>query len=388
MMVKTVKPNCYAAFMMAFFATPAHAGFTLYEDDDTKLSFGSSLQIQYRSIDGDNEDSSESGFRIFRGSLRGSFNKNTRFHVQGEVGQGASLQGEPLLELRNFFVEHEFTNDITARLGNIKFPFSREQLAPITAQQSPERTLVGLGNSGTPSRQVGLYLSGPRDVLSWDVGFSFASVDRDSSQIDINTIIFTNDDNIGGDPKGLLIGGRLQYFPYGYFSAHQGNFGGGSTKLGFALAAFNWSNEGDVEDGAATVEDIVGLELSAALRSGGFSVDTQYNRISATLENPGLALRTIGDGNVFDFSGDADLDIFAIKGGYMLVPDKLESVLSYTQQDTDNYAEALTESSIGLNYFVNQHSLKFLLSYTVRENINGIENNDEDVIRAQFQFLY
>jgi len=378
------------AWILVLIVSPAYAGLTLYEKGDRKLSFGSSLQIQYRDIDADmNANSSnEIGFRIFRGSLRGSLDKRTRFHIQGEFGQGGSLQGNSARELRNFFIEHTFDNEINVRIGNSKFPFSREQLAPITAQQSPQRTLVGVGNSGTPARQVGIYLSGPRAKFSWDSGLALASVDRDNSQIDINTIITTNDGSIGGDPKGLLFGGRLQYFPNGYFSPAQGDFDRGPTKLGFAVAAYNWSNEGDTENGSAIVDDITGLELSAALRSRGFSVDAQYNRISASLESPSLEARIKGDGSVFDTNGDAELDIFALKGGYMLIPDTLELVLAYTQQDTENYAEALVENSVGVNYFIKQHALKFLLSYTERENINGIDNNDQDVIRSQFQFLF
>jgi hypothetical protein len=66
----------------------------------------------------------------------------------------------------------------------------------------------------------------------------------------------------------------------------------------------------------------------------------------------------------------------------------IELVAGYQTQDADGYATAWNRTSIGANWHINKHDIKFQLSYRMGENLDGVENNDEDELFLQTQFVF
>jgi phosphate-selective porin OprO/OprP len=79
---------------------------------------------------------------------------------------------------------------------------------------------------------------------------------------------------------------------------------------------------------------------------------------------------------------------FAIEGGYMVVPAKLEFVAGYQAMDADNYDHAWSRTSIGVNYFFKKHDIKIQATYRMGENLNGKEDNDANEVFLQAQYVF
>ena len=125
-------------------------------------------------------------------------------------------------------------------IGNANFPFSREFLTSSKKQQLVERTFVGDHNNGTPDRNVGVHLTGHTDSKNITRGASgtFASIDPDAKKLDFDTPINRNEDF----SEGFMVGGRVDYHPFGKLKFAQGDFSG-KTKATIGIAAYTWRHE-------------------------------------------------------------------------------------------------------------------------------------------------
>ena len=91
---------------------------------------------------------------------------------------------------------------------------------------------------------------------------------------------------------------------------------------------------------------------------------------------------------IFAANGDADLDVYAVEVGYMLVPKKFQVALSYAGQDAGPYAKEFTQAQVGATYFVKKHDIKFQGTYRMEENVDGVVGNDNNTFFLQAQYLY
>ena len=66
----------------------------------------------------------------------------------------------------------------------------------------------------------------------------------------------------------------------------------------------------------------------------------------------------------------------------------IELVAGYQTQDADGYATAWNRTSVGLNWFINRHNIKFHLTYRIGENQDGVQNNNSDEMFLQGQFVF
>ena len=267
-------------------------------------------------------------------------------------------------------------------IGNANFPFSREFLTSSKYQQLVERTFVGDHNYGTPDRNVGIHMTGNTESkkVTWGASGTIASIDPDNKKLDFDTPVNRNDDF----NDGFMIGGRVDFHPFGKLKFSQGDFSG-KTKATIGVAAFSWGNDGDNNtyapgDSKADVDSVTGVEVSGAFRSSGFSVDAQYNTFDAD-----TVLAGITDG-IYK-NGTTTLTNAAIEGGYM-INNTIEIVAGYQTQDADGYATAWNRTSVGANWFINKHDTKVQLTYRMGENLNGVENADEDEVFLQTQFVF
>lgn len=358
-----------------------------YEDGDKYLKLGGRIQLQYHTEDPDDgESTDELLFRRLRPYIEGSIHEDWTGKFQFDFGKSD-------LAIKDAYLNYSGFDFMDVTIGNANFCFSREFLTSSKNQQLVERTFVGDHNYGTPDRQAGVHLGGAflDKHLAWNVGVAKAAIDPDNKRLDFDTIIQYD----AGDDwlEGNLVGGRLEWFPIEAFKPSQGDFSG-KTLFALALGAFAWENDDDVvnmdtdeETGLSTVsasdvDSVTGLELSGAFRGAGFSVDAQYNRFDSELVN-GKA----GADGLYE-NGETTLENYAIEGGYMVIPSRVELVAGYQGQDADGYESAWTRTSVGVNYFVKKHDIKLQVAYRMGENKDGIDGNDVNDLYVQAQYVF
>jgi len=114
----------------------------------------------------------------------------------------------------------------------------------------------------------------------------------------------------------------------------------------------------------------------------GLSVDAEYNVFDSELVNG----KAGSDGIYKD--GSTILENYAIEVGYMLVPSRVELVAGYQSQDADGYSKAWNRISVGANFFVTKHDIKYQFAYRMGENKDGEEGNDVDDVYVQVQYVF
>lgn len=375
----------------ALLSSAANAGVTVYEEGDTVIEVGGRIQVQYFRVDPDTEtaDSTDDLFlRRLRLDTEATLSENWWGKWQIEFADDEIDIKDAYLQYQGFPI-----GDIT--IGSHFVPFSREQLTSSNYQQLVERTFVGDSNFGVPSRQVGVSLRGGailEEMLQYAVGYYKAGIDPSTSAIDFDT---TFDDST--EYSGDLIGGRLDFYPFGAFDLKQGDFEHTPSPLiAVAVNGYTWSNDDDdVSDAATDYDEIQGYGADAALRWIGFSVDVAYQTFTSETIDP-----TVTDGLVLN--GEGDFDTYAIKGGYMIPFGSgfIEPVVGYQVLDADAIAEKDERISGGVNYFFNEHNDKIQFTYEVGSNVFATDNasdndvnetavgDDQDRLFLQFQHLF
>jgi len=361
------------------------AGITVYKKDDKYVKLGGRIQLQYHYKDPDGGDSTDKVFfRRFRPYIEGSLHKDWKGKFQWDMGKA---EGDDEIAIKDAYMQYKGFQNIKIAIGNKNFPFSREFLTSSKKQQLVERTFVGDHNYGTPDRNVGIHLTGHNNDKRLTYGFSVASasIDPDTSKLDFDTPVNRDKDF----NEGWIVGGRVDYHPFGNLKFSQGDFKR-KTKATIGIAAFTWNNDDDNNTYIADpdpkgkkfdVDKVTGLELSGAFRSAGFSVDAEYNLFKADTVAANVT------GGIYK-NGSTDLKNYSIEGGYMIVPGKIEIVAAYQAQDADNYSDTWTRTSVGTNWFIKKHDIKMQLTYRMGKNLKGVTDKDENELFIQTQYVF
>ena len=379
------------ASCMALTAAPvAASGITVYKGDNGEyVKIGGRIQLQYHYTDPDNGDSEDEViFRRLRPYIEGSLHPDWKGKFQIDYGKA---EDDNEVAIKDAYMQYKGYENMKVTFGNANFPFSREFLTSSKYQQLVERTFVGDHDYGTPDRNVGLHLTGHSadERITWGASATSASIDPDVKKLDFDTPVNRNDDF----NEGWMLGGRIDFHPFGLLKFSQGDFKG-DKKATIGIAAFAWNNDDDnntyegVVDGKCLdtlekcdVDSVTGFEISGALRGGGFSVDAEYNLFNAELVDDGITSGIYED-------SETDLENWAIEGGYMVVPNRLELVAGYQNQDADGYDEEWNRISVGANYFIKKHDIKVQATYRMNENVDGIDGEDEDEFFLQGQYVF
>ena len=378
-----------AAVIVFLCAGTVQAGITFENEQGQYLKAGGRVQLQYHRTDPDAGDSTdELRFRRLRPYIEGSMHEDWKAKFQWDMGKSD-------IEVKDMYFAYSGWAWGDVQLGNAPFPFSREFLTSSKKQQLVERTFVGDHNYGTPDRQAGLHLSGKAadGMITWGVAAAKGAIDPDNAKLDFDTTVALNADDDWSE--GDMAGARVDVHPFGHLPMSQGDFDR-DFKMAAGIAAFAWRNDDDNlgsdfvetptgtierEIGSQDVDRVDGLELSAALRGGGFSLDAEYNVFDAELSVGGIS-----DGLYKD--SETTLENMAIEGGYMLWPSHLELVGGYQWQDADNYADAWERMSGGINCFVKGHDIKYQVTYRFGENEDGVKGKDVEELFVQAQYVF
>ena len=377
MFAKKIVVPVSAALGLAIMIPAANAGGVTYKDGDKYVKLGGRIQLQYKYENPDSGNSTDSlFFRRLRPFIEGSLHPDWKGKFQWDMGKAINSNE---IAIKDAYMEYSGFNNTKIKLGNYVFPFSREFITSSKYQQFVERTFVGDRSYGTPDRNLGIHASGHNDSkkVTWAASFSSASIDPSNSKLDFDSPVNRDSDF----NEGWMLGGRVDFHPFGALKFSQGDFKR-EQKATIGVAAFTWNNDGDnnVSPGK-DVADVTGFEISGAYRNRGFSTDLEYNRFDSELK----------DGTVTSGlykNGQTTLENWMVKGGYMLMPGKLELVLGYSGQDADNYEKAWTRFSGGLNWYVHKHDMKYQLTYRQNSDKDGVKGNDETEIFAQAQYVF
>ncbi len=357
----------------------AHAGGITYKDGEKYLKIGGRIQLQYHQASPDGAESTdEVRFRRLRPYIEGSLHQDWKGKIQWDMGKA---NGENELSLKDTYLQYKGIDNLKISIGNKKFPFSREAITSSKKQQMVERTFVGDHNYGTPDRNLGVHLSGHTGSkrITWGAAIASSAIDPDANKLDFDTPANRNDDF----NEGWIVGGRVDFHPFGALKFSQGDFSG-KQKATIGIAAFNWSNDGDNNDPTRSkpdVDTVTGFEVSGAYRIAGFSIDAQYNSFSADTVDSAFT------GGIYK-NGSTTLSNWAVKGGYMIIASKLELVAGISAQDADNYQGSWNRTELGANYFFHKHDIKTQLTYRMGENLKGVSNKNEDEVYLQMQYVF
>lgn len=361
----------------------AGAGVKVYDKGDAYAEVGGRIQVQYldESVEpaaGDEMDTNDLFFR------------RMRFYIEGGVGDWEGIwqvefgdtAEDP--EIKDAYLAYTGFAHKKITIGNHYVPFSREALTSSKRQQFVERTLVGDHNYGVPDREIGISVSGKHgrdDMFQYAVGYWQAGIDRSEDKLDFET-------RANADPEyfGDMVAGRVDFYPMGAFKMAQGDFARErQPKVGIGVNAFTWSlNEDHASNDDVTLsetyDDVTGVGLDAALRWMGFSADAAYQSFTSE------TVDSTHTGGIIE-DGEGDFETALVKGGYMVVPNRLEIAAGYETLSADAWDEDWEITSVGANWFFNQHTNKVQLTYQMHDNFEGMADDEADIIYLQFQHV-
>lgn len=367
------------------------AGVT-YKDGDKYVTLGGRIHVQYKMEDPDtgsasDEKTDELFFRRFRPYIQGSLHKDWLGKFEVDFGKA---EDDNEVAVQDAFLRYTGFDFMTVTIGNNAFPFSRENLSSSNKKQLVETSFVGNHDYGTPDKNLGIHLNGhfgKDKIITWGLAAASSCIDPDNKKLDFDTPV-----NKDGDfNQGWIIGGRIDYHPFGILGFEQGDFKR-DLKATIGIGAFTWSNDDDnntytdasnttTSATKADIDSITGFEVSGAFRYAGLSVDAEYNIFNSDTIDTKVT-------NGIYKNGTTDLKNWAVTGGYMIVPEMLEIVAGYDSQDADNYAESWKRTSVGLNWFLKKHDIKFQVTYRMGENVNGVKDHDLNELYVQAQYVF
>jgi phosphate-selective porin OprO/OprP len=381
----------WAIIALAMMPALASAGVT-YKDGDKYITLGGRIHMQYNMQDPDTGNASDKKtddilFRRFRPYIEGGLYKDWTGRFEWDMGKATDTNE---LSVQDAYLQYSGLEFAKVIVGNYIFPFSREDITSSNKKQMVETSFVGDHDYGTPDKNAGIHLIGglgKDKMITWGVSAASACLDPDSKKLDFDTPVNRDSDF----NQGWIMGGRIDFHPFGELKFEQGDFQR-ALKATIGVAAFTWANDDDNNTyisaaGVATnaskadIDKVNGFEISGAFRYAGFSADAEYNIFKSETIDPAVT-------NGIYKNGSTNLKSWAVCGGYMIIPDTLELVAGYDSQDADNYKESWNRTSVGLNWFVKKHDIKFQATYRKGENQNGVRESDLNELYVQAQYVF
>ena len=71
-----------------------------------------------------------------------------------------------------------------------------------------------------------------------------------------------------------------------------------------------------------------------------------------------------------------------------MLPCDIEPVVAWSVVDATGFQRALTQTTVGLNWYVKKYSIRFAADYSFVNNNNGTPGNNIGVVRATAQFVW
>ncbi len=345
-------------------------GKTTLDFDKAQVNVSNRVQLRYSHVLPDDAvqlpgteaaGDSQGSFRIRRAKFKLDgwfYKKELTYEVQLNWPAATGSNVGAFLEDANIDWDLSKKQTFRVKLGQFKYPQSRQELTSSGSQEFVDRSLVE--NRYSLGRDTGLQLWGTvaNKKLEWRAGV-----------FNGNGLTRTTNDN-----AKFLFAARLQFQPNGDPKYSEADFDS-KDKLLWAVGAFY--NQNDLR--FATANNDLDLELwgvdAVVKKSGVFLTGTYYSRDSRPETGTG-----------FDDEG------WFAQGGYLFGKQHWEAAFRYGQFDPTNLVGNDKQKEIGgaLSYYYNKHNLKVQADFRSIENEAGnsgagTTNNE---FRLQTQFIF
>jgi hypothetical protein len=288
-----------------------------------------------------------------------------------------------------------------ATFGSFKPWFSRELLTDGPHLNTVERSPVGDTNYGNPDYMIGFAWDQmlPNRKLAYYFSVGLEDHLQSVTQMQMRSPAFV----ASGANQGWLVTGRVDYYllgemPYDPRPLHtpppsvyfQSDFHTDSWRALVSAAAYGWWNDNNSNpytvNGASTsttnadLDRAFGFEVSGGVRGFGLSADVEYQHIRGDL--------LVGNftGGLY-VNGRTNMDKFSVIGGYML-PWNVELVGAWSVVGATGFDRALTETKVGVNWFVMKYGIRFAIVQSFINNNNGTPGYNVNITRALAQFVW
>lgn len=339
-------------------AWPAFGQTTATEEPKITLSGYVQPQLEVRSTDGTTQDQA----LLRRAVITLDIGLTRTWQAEFQTDFGPLTDDSDRIIVKNALIKYagwEETHGIVLTIGNQKIPFSRSVLGSSSRRGLVERPFTGDRGYGSPGRAISVRADGwHRDkTVFWSAAVAETRHSGDPDELRIDGVAELGDDGI----EGHLLGGRLEWHPLGEVPREHGDFTRGPLRVTLGAGAYVWGNDDDSEadDRVVDVSRVSGVEISAAVRGGGWSIDAEFEHVSARARRPfpGGGLYALGDTHVRKAS---------VEAGYMLVPDRFELLTAVDTLDARTFGRGWHRAAVGVNWYVRRHALKF--SFMHRES--------------------
>jgi hypothetical protein len=293
-----------------------------------------------------------------------------------QVDLGPTINGDRL-HLRDAYVRYRGLagHGITFTAGNQKVPFSRSVLEASSRRSLVERPFTGERAFGAPGRAFGVQADGRHNNqrIQWAAAVSSVLHAPDAVEIRFDGVTEA-DDNWN---RGVMTTGRMEWHPEGAVPRDQGDFNRGAFRMMAGIAAYAWKNTGGrnlfTRFGVSTstlladLDNARAVELDSGVRGHGFSIDLAWSRISGRTLDPTFTRGIYS-------SGHTVLRQLGSEAGYMVVPRKLELLAGADAMSIDARTALAYRVSVGTNWYMNGHRLKFGFMHRQSFNVLGVRD--------------
>lgn len=257
-----------------------------------------------------------------------------------------------LATLEDYYIDWAPAEYFNVKLGQFKVPFLMQELTSSGKQQFVDRSLsTGFFNL---SRDIGVDFHG--DVLNDHLRYDVFFMNGDG----VNTI---------NRNQGLMVGTRFEVPILGEYKTSESDTDDSQEhNLGLGVAyAFN--------EAAAALNNI-----GAGTRTSHGTLDLGWKYKGWSLQTAGMVQRTHEGAKLTNFGYNA-------QAGYFFIPKKFEVAAKAGTTVFSDATRNQHEYSLGFNYFIVGHGIKFQTDYAVLLNNRGQNLNDHR-FRTQMQLIF
>ena len=276
--------------------------------------------------------------------------------------------------LRDAYIEADYYDWATPRIGQYKIPFDREFLTSAFNLQLIDRSIVS--NAFSLQRDIGAQLSGDfiQDRLNYSAGI-FNGSGANQNNVN-NTFMYV---------------GRMVYTPFGSYPYSQSALDIPDTPklaLGVAGAYLPSLEPGERKTLAGPLGNTNILSVESDVYQLAADLAFKYQNFSF---EGGYQFRSIDPDEQTPF-GKENAQGFYLQGGYFVIPKKFELAARYAfvdpddpNQNDDNKQEEYTG---GLNYYMYGHDLKLQADYSFFRNETETGDQDENQVQAMMTLAF
>ncbi|MCC6580644.1 MAG: hypothetical protein IT440_09390 [Phycisphaeraceae bacterium] len=356
-------------------------GFILSAEDGSFLmNIYGQMQIRYMWTDrkdpGAGQDAGENGFTLRR----------MKVGFKGYIGSPkieytmllASDRDTGNTQLEEGFVTFAVMDNLAARLGRFKAPFTREYMTSTTKNFALEGSyLDALYSAG--------YVEGAALIYTADTVRLICSVNDGSGSGNAASA-----KDFANDATDFAATGRADVKVMGDWKQWEEMTCWSTDKPAMFLGAaahYQTTETGRANAGGLENDNLFAWTVDGSYKASGWNIYGAFVGLHWLVDAPAAG------------AGDLDHYGWVVQGGYQVIPDKLEPYARFEVVDIDG-AEVCKIITLGANYYLNKHNAKFTVdilwaldqvpagSTGVGLLADAVNQDNQICLRGQFQLLF